>query len=202
DHECKFDEDQPYHEVGENARIWKTYLAESAKFNADKVASWTDALDVSLIFAGLFSGVVSTFVSQTFQTLQIDNTEVTSNLIFELVRLQRASMDGLPSDSVPHSPLTPPMPPPTFTWVNGLWFASLALSLSTALVASLTRQWVHEYHAPIQLETDRDRARISQFRFTDLLKWHVPLIIGLLPVLMHIALGFFSAGLILLLFSL
>ena len=30
-------------------------------------------------------------------------------------------------------------------WVNGLWFTSLALSLTTALIAVLTKQWIHKY---------------------------------------------------------
>ncbi|KAF9025420.1 hypothetical protein BDZ89DRAFT_910641, partial [Hymenopellis radicata] len=205
DYVHKYGEDAPHEEMGEKGRMWKTYLAESAKVDADKVANWTDALDVLLVFAGLFSAVVSTFVSQTFQTLQIDNSEVTSYLIFELVHLQRASMDGLPSSSVPHSPLSPYMtfrPTSTASWVNGLWFTSLALSLTTALIAVLTKQWIHEYRTSIELGTYRERGRIRQFRFTNLSEWHVPVIIGLLPVLMHVALGVFFAGLILLLLSL
>ncbi|KAF9009224.1 hypothetical protein BDZ89DRAFT_1168053 [Hymenopellis radicata] len=95
DYEQKYGEDKPYEEMGESGRMWKTYLSESAKVDADKVMSWTDALDVLLVFAGLFSAVVSTFVAQTFQTLQIDNGEVTAYLVFELVHLQRAVMDGL-----------------------------------------------------------------------------------------------------------
>ncbi|KAF8889962.1 hypothetical protein CPB85DRAFT_1203139, partial [Mucidula mucida] len=205
DYEHQYDEDQPYQEMGETARMWKTYLAESAKVDADKVANWTDALDVLLVFAGLFSAVVSTFVWQTFQTLQIDNSEVTSYLVFEMVHLQRASMDGHPSSSVPPSPLTPNMmfrPTSTVSWINGLWFTSLALSLTTALIAVLTKQWIHEYRTSIELGTYRERGRIRQFRFTNLSEWHVPVIIGLLPVMMHVALGIFFAGLILLLLSL
>lgn len=43
--------------MGETARMWKTYLAESAKVDADKVANWTDALDVLLVFVS-FNGVL------------------------------------------------------------------------------------------------------------------------------------------------
>ncbi|KAF9009213.1 hypothetical protein BDZ89DRAFT_996649, partial [Hymenopellis radicata] len=205
DYEQKYGEDKPYEEMGESGRMWKTYLSESAKVDADKVMSWTDALDVLLVFAGLFSAVVSTFVAQTFQTLQIDNGEVTAYLVFELVHLQRAAMDGLTSDAVRHSHLTPNMTfhaTSTATWVNGLWFTSLALSLTTALIAVLTKQWIHEYRTSIQLGTYRERGRIRQFRFTNMSEWHVPVIIGLLPILMHVALGVFFAGLILLLLSL
>ncbi|KAF8903779.1 hypothetical protein CPB85DRAFT_1540000 [Mucidula mucida] len=47
-----------------------------------------------------------------------------------------------------------------------------------------------------QLGTPRARARVRQFRFIQLEAWHVPAIIGLLPVLMHVALGVFFSGLI------
>ncbi|KAF8896951.1 hypothetical protein CPB85DRAFT_1479338 [Mucidula mucida] len=93
-------------------------------------------------------------------------------------------------------------PTSTASWVNGLWFTSLALSLTTALIAVLTKQWIHEYRTSIELGTYRERGRIRQFRFTNLSEWHIPVIIGLLPVLMHVALGVFFAGLIILLLSL
>ncbi len=50
DYEHKCSEDAPHEEMGEKGRMWKTYLAESAKVDADKVANWTDALDVLLVF--------------------------------------------------------------------------------------------------------------------------------------------------------
>ncbi len=50
DYEQKYGEDKPYEEMGETGRMWKTYLSESAKVDADKVMSWTDALDVLLVF--------------------------------------------------------------------------------------------------------------------------------------------------------
>ncbi len=78
-------------------------------------------------------------------------------------------------------------------WVNGLWFTSLVLSLTTTLIAVLTKQWINEYMI-LPSGTPRDRARIRHFRFIGLQQWRVPLIIGLLPVLMHVSLGVFFAG--------
>ncbi|KAL0950785.1 hypothetical protein HGRIS_007552 [Hohenbuehelia grisea] len=79
-------------------------------------------------------------------------------------------------------------------WVNGLWFVSLTLSLSTALLAVLVRQWLHQYTA-ITSGTSRDRSLIRQYRYDGLIKWRVPVIISLLPILLHIALGLFLVGL-------
>ncbi|KAF8877957.1 hypothetical protein CPB85DRAFT_1235011, partial [Mucidula mucida] len=86
-------------------------------------------------------------------------------------------------------------------WVNGLWFTTLVLSLTTTLIAVLTKQWINEYMV-LPSGNPRDRARIRHFRFIGLEQWHVPLIIGLLPILMHIALGVFLAGLVIFVCSL
>ncbi|KAF8906413.1 hypothetical protein CPB85DRAFT_1172824, partial [Mucidula mucida] len=158
---------------------------------------WTDALDVLLVFAGLFSAVVSTFICQTFQTLQVDPNEVTSSLILELLSVQRTIDEHGPgsSTSVPRSDISF-HPSQTATWVNALWYISLTLSLAMALITALTKQWIHQYMNYAQLGTPRARARVRHFRFTQLQAWHVPAIVSLLPLVMHIALGIFLAGLI------
>ncbi len=87
-------------------------------------------------------------------------------------------------------------------WVNGLWFTSLTLSLITALATVLVKQWLNQYISIISNSSPRERGRIRHYRFMGLEKWHVPLIIGLLPVLLHMSLGLFFAGLCIYLFSL
>ncbi len=87
------------------------------------------------------------------------------------------------------------------SWVNGLWFTSLSLSLTTALGAVLVKQWLHQYIS-LPSGTPRDRSRIRQYRYAGFEKWQVPTIIGLLPVLMHVALAIFFVGLFLFLLPL
>ncbi|KAK0200825.1 hypothetical protein DFS33DRAFT_1265535, partial [Desarmillaria ectypa] len=198
DYEQKYSEDAKGEEMGPFARIWRTYLDECAIFDAEMVEDWRDGLDVLLIFAGLFSAVVSTFVVQTSQNLQIDYGEVSASLLFELVSVQRAMADGASVDLVPRSGLTPytPFHPKTLDlWVNGLWFASLSLSLSTALVAALAKQWIHQY-VSVPSGTPHDRVRVRHVRYMSLQDWHIPTIVGMLPVLMHAALGLFLLGLV------
>ncbi|KAF9024508.1 hypothetical protein BDZ89DRAFT_120003 [Hymenopellis radicata] len=108
DYEQKFLEDEKFKEMGPMARVWKTFLQEYSKFDSDMVEDWRDALDVLLVFAGLFSAVVSTFVAQSAQTLQVDFSEVTANLMFEVIHLQRAMLNGATSDEgIAHSALSP-----------------------------------------------------------------------------------------------
>ncbi len=148
--------------------------------------------------AGLFSAVVTTFVVQTSQSLQADYAAMSASLLYESVLIQRAIANGSPVNSIASSPLNPNIPfvpATTDVWVNGLWFTSLFLSLTTALVAVLVKQWLHHYVA-LPSGTPRDRSFTRQFRYAGFQKWHVQVIIGLLPVLMHLALAIFLVGLV------
>ncbi len=88
--------------------------------------------------AGLFSAVVAmvtTFVAQTSQSLQLDHTQVTVSVLYELTNVQRAAANGVLVDIILRSGLMPFSdfrPATTDLWVNGLWFTSLSLSLATA----------------------------------------------------------------------
>ena len=84
--------------------------------------------------------------------------------------------------------------------VNGLWFAALVCSLSSALISMLAKHWLMGY-MPGASGSLRDRARTRQSRFMHLQAWHVPTIINTLPLLLHVALLFFFAGLVLLLWQ-
>ncbi|KAK0470817.1 hypothetical protein IW261DRAFT_1672270 [Armillaria novae-zelandiae] len=123
--------------------------------------------------------------------------QVSASLLFEMVLIQRAIANGSSLDSIPVSslnPFTTFTPATTDVWVNGLWFMSLSLSLATALVAVLVKQWLHHYLA-LPSGPSREQSHVRQFRYGGFQKWHVLVIIGLLPVLMHLALGIFFIGL-------
>ncbi|KAE9395397.1 hypothetical protein BT96DRAFT_997714 [Gymnopus androsaceus JB14] len=107
DYEQRFPEDPMGEETGQNARVWRTYLAESADFDAMMVGEARDGLDAMLVFAGLFSAVVTSFLVQTSQNLQADFTETTAYLLYELIAVQRAAADGNPVNDVSASPLNP-----------------------------------------------------------------------------------------------
>ncbi|PBK97129.1 hypothetical protein ARMGADRAFT_1077230 [Armillaria gallica] len=197
-YEQKYPEDAYGEEMGPNARVFRTYVDERAIHDANMVEESRDGVDVLLVFAGLFSAVVTTFVAQTSQSLQADFTEMSANLLFEMINIQRAIASGASLDTVAPSPLNPNITfiaSMTSVWVNGLWFTSLALSLTTALVSVLVKQWLHHYMA-LPSGTPRERCLLQQFRFAGLQKWHVLVIIGLLPVLMHTALAIFFVGLV------
>ncbi|KAK0188897.1 hypothetical protein F5146DRAFT_983608 [Armillaria mellea] len=185
DYEQKFPEDKRYEELGPMARVWRTYLEECGPFDLEMAEGWRDALDVLLVFAGLFSAVVTTFVAD------VNYGQVTATLLIELIDVQRSAANGSLVNTIPRSDLTF-RPSASDTWVNGLWFTSLSLSLSTALFAVLTKQWIHQYMS-VSSGTPQDRCRLRQFRYMGLQRWGVDLIIGLLSVLMSASLASVSS---------
>ncbi len=67
------------------------------------------------------------------RSLQVDSSAVTASLLFELINVQRAAGNGSSVNDVPRSGLTPFSdfhPTASDSWVNGLWFVSLSLSLT------------------------------------------------------------------------
>ncbi|KAK0227825.1 hypothetical protein IW262DRAFT_1233697, partial [Armillaria fumosa] len=198
DYEQRYPEDALYAETAPNARVWRTYEDESRIHDTNMVEEARDNVDVLLVFAGLFSAVVTTLVVQTSQSLQVDYAAMSASLLYESVLVQRAIANGSSVDTITPSPLNPTItfvPATIDVWVNRLWFTSLFLSLTTALVAVLVKQWLHHYVA-LPSGTPRDRSFTRQFPYAGFQKWHVQVIIGLLPVLMHLALAIFLVGLV------
>ncbi|PBK99425.1 hypothetical protein ARMGADRAFT_1125161, partial [Armillaria gallica] len=103
DYEQKFPEDKRYEELGPMARVWRTYLEECGPFDLEMVEGWRDALDVLLVFAGLFSAVVTTFVAQTSQSLQVNYDQMTASLLIELIDVQRSAANGSLVNDIPRS---------------------------------------------------------------------------------------------------
>jgi hypothetical protein len=114
-----------------------------------------------------------------------------------MIKLQRAASVGGDASAVLSSSLTHDttfIPMKRDIWLNGIWFVSLGLTLSTALITGMIKQWLHFYLADIS-GTPKDRASTRQFRYAGLSIWGVPTIIKLLPILMNTSLLLFFIGL-------
>ncbi|CAE6446599.1 unnamed protein product [Rhizoctonia solani] len=49
-------------ELGKEARIWRTYVKQSDKWDNELVDGWNKSLDVILVFAALFSAISTAYV--------------------------------------------------------------------------------------------------------------------------------------------
>jgi hypothetical protein len=129
------------------------------------------------------------------------NPQDTSN--FYLANIYQVIADPNPSPlkflniSLPSSP--PPFSPPTYAvCVNSLWFLSLVISLTCALLATLLQQWARRYvkvTQPLRYSPHK-RARIRAFFFEGVEKFLVSWAVEALPALLHASLFLFFAGLV------
>ncbi|KIY63835.1 hypothetical protein CYLTODRAFT_316486, partial [Cylindrobasidium torrendii FP15055 ss-10] len=194
--ENKYPADPHHHELDPEARVWRIYLEEARSFDQDIVIRASESLELLLVFAGLFSAVLTTFVAQTSQSLSPDAAAQSAGALLEITLLMRAMGSQTPVEDVPAFASTPSgATSNSIVWVNGLWFVSLTLSLSIAIFAVLAKQWTRQYILPIP-GSSRERCYIRQFRYNGLEKWYFTAIIGMLPILLHLSLILFLIGLV------
>ncbi|KAL1679206.1 hypothetical protein EV122DRAFT_289744 [Schizophyllum commune] len=203
DYEQKYDEDEYCKEMSPNARFWRVYLDEAQIYDAEMIEGWRDTLDVLLVFAGLFSAVVTTLVVQSSTALKPDYAQISASLMIELIGIQRALAKGSEIDAVSPSALKIGSLTASALdyWCNAFWFISLTLSLSAALMAVLVKQWLQAYKSNT-FGAPKHQALVRQFRLAGIERWNVPLIVGLLPMILHLALLLFFVGLTLFIFTL
>ncbi|KAK0489952.1 hypothetical protein EDD18DRAFT_561382 [Armillaria luteobubalina] len=121
-------------EMSDGARVWQTYVEEAISFDVERLDEYRDTIDVLLVFAGLFSAVLTAFVAQTSQNLQPNYGEASAILILQLLVATNGSLPSIPSSPTDHF-----SPNHSDVWINSLWFVSLTLNLITALVAVLVK---------------------------------------------------------------
>ena len=82
-------------------------------------------------------------------------------------------------------------------WVNALWLISLVLSLTCALIATLLQQWARRYiETPKYSNVLRHRARVRSLLLVGTKLYKIPLIVQMLPTLLHLSVYLFLAGLV------
>ncbi len=122
------------------------------------------------------------------------NPQDTSN--FYLANIYRTISD--PNQSNISLPSPPTFSPPTYAvWVNSLWFLSLVISLTCALLATLLQQWARRFLKVNQPRySPHKRARIRAFFAEGVDKFLLPWTVEALPTLLHVSLFLFFAGLV------
>lgn len=106
--------------------------------------------------------------------------------------------------SIPSTP--PPFSPPRYAvWVNSLWFMSLVISLTCALLATSLQQWTRRYIKNTQPKqcSPQEQARKRAFFAHGMDEMPIPLprAVEGMPALLHLSVFLFFAGLLIFLFN-
>ncbi|KDR78371.1 hypothetical protein GALMADRAFT_95066 [Galerina marginata CBS 339.88] len=165
--------------------------------NRDKMRcdAWKEEVQNLLIFAGLFSAVVTAFIIESYKNLQPNPNDAIISLLSQIA----TRLDNSASTNVSGARLSTDniefLPTPSSIRVNTFWFLSLVLSLTTVLIGIVSLQWLREHQAYPNL-TPKQMYALFNMRIEGLQKWHVPKIFTLLPLLLQTALVLFLGGII------
>ncbi|KAK0429898.1 hypothetical protein EV421DRAFT_1684037, partial [Armillaria borealis] len=188
----------PFKEAGPTSSVWRAYLDASLNDTA-MFGNHKDELNIILVFAGLFSAVATSFISQSSVNLQPNYQQISALLLFDQINIQRALANGTSLDHITTSGADPTAPfTPTFldSVINGLWFTSLSMSLTVAFIAIIADQWYASYLSPIS-GNPKVRARVRHFRYNGLIHSNIRAIIDFLPTTLRTSLFLFFIGLVL-----
>ncbi|KAI0691117.1 hypothetical protein BC835DRAFT_133037 [Cytidiella melzeri] len=182
-----------------NTSAWSAMSSIIHEVDERKIKGYKEDIDTFLVFAGLFSAVLSAFLVESYQGLQQDPMEVMVALM-QQVALQTYSYSlnaGFLNSTVPplsQQTLFAFQPSVNAVRVNVLWFASLTLSLISASFGILVKQWLREYLAG-DYTSPQARLRVRHYRNPGLDNWKVFEIAAILPLLLQLSLALFFIGL-------
>ncbi|KAH7096850.1 hypothetical protein BKA62DRAFT_718412 [Auriculariales sp. MPI-PUGE-AT-0066] len=198
--EEKYPEDEFGREAQENARVWQVYRDHALEDDQHQLRGWNNTLDILLLFAALFSAVLTAFLIESFKNLQPDYTEYLATAVF--ASLQRANT-SVPDIQLLQSP-TSFVAPKAARWTSGLWLISLIVALFVAFLSILAKQWLDDYETRVAAPSASVRSwaiRHAAYK-KGLKKWLVADFLSTLPVLLHFSVMVFLSGLVFYLWNL
>ncbi|KAK7030320.1 hypothetical protein VNI00_014242 [Paramarasmius palmivorus] len=163
--------------------------AEVKKYDDGMALGRRDDIDTLLVFAGLFSAIVTAFLIESYQWLSEDTTVIILTQISQ-------QLNGTQSEPAPFTPDA------SSIRINCFWFLSLIFSLTSALFGLLCKQWLREHQHDVPTRTAAENLALRQLRRDSFEKWGVASFLSALPILLEIALVFFFVGVLDLLWTL
>ncbi|KAH9912336.1 uncharacterized protein BXZ73DRAFT_29345, partial [Epithele typhae] len=159
----------------EKADAWARTVDVIKTYSDEMVRRWNAEIDTLLVYAGLFSAILTAFNVQSYPLLQPNAPDPV------LVTLQQISQQ-LSGYTVHAQNVTSSSSAPARSdvWLNILWFSSLICSLSSASIGIMVKQWLNEYSTGLS-GSSHEIARLRQHRLDNLAKWRVAEIVALLP---------------------
>ncbi|KAJ7627732.1 hypothetical protein DFH06DRAFT_1227052 [Mycena polygramma] len=176
------------------AKLWSVYISEAEKYDKTLVEGWKSDMDGLLIFAGLFSASLTAFIVESYKTLSPDQGAITIALLAQISRQLEPQFDG---SSVATNTQLSFSPSTSSLACNILWFLSLGLSLSCALIATLVEQRSRDFIQRADMRPSPIiRARIFSYLYFGIRRFGMHRMVEFIPLLLHLSLLFFFAGLV------
>ena len=141
--------------------------------------------------AGLFSAVTSAFIIQVDSQLQPDPGNETAALLRLILYKMDNTTFGSDVPTLPHWK----GPPHTIVQVQTILFTSLAISLLSAFLAMLGKQWLNRYESTAAGGSAIERSHNRQRKLGGMVGWYFDHLMGSLPLMLQAALLFLGCAL-------
>ncbi|KAI0267247.1 hypothetical protein BGY98DRAFT_1069256, partial [Russula aff. rugulosa BPL654] len=182
--------------VDKSEALFTMYLERSDEDDRKNTKMWIGESNAILIFTGLFSAALSILLSLSIQGLQRSSQDTSAFYLGNIYHLLANTTSSQPIVYPTPSDPTPFSPPKSAVVVNALWFLSLCMSLTGALLAVFIQQWALSYlHAIQKRDSPRNRARVRAYREEGLRRLHLPRVTRAVPMLIHLSIFLFFSGL-------
>ncbi|KAF8751061.1 hypothetical protein RHS01_08793 [Rhizoctonia solani] len=199
-------------ELGREARVWKVYVGETEKWDKEMIEGWEKSMDVLLayghlriiVIGGIILGCNScdffSFLIESSGMLKQDPNDISAAAL--LIISQAAIAIATNNASVKE----PTLPKQGIIWpsdfapsqsaiiINTLWYTSLTLSIATAFMAMLAKDWCYSFGAK-RTGHPFDQAHRRQRKWELIERWKMQELIQALPFMIHLSLLLFSVGL-------
>ncbi|KAH9854518.1 hypothetical protein C2E23DRAFT_76602 [Lenzites betulinus] len=166
--------------------------------DSELIKTWADQADGLVTFAALFSGVVTSFILQSYTVLLPDPQMITIDLLRQIV----AHLDGNNLQAVLATSNTAPFEPALADVVlNAALFASLICSLLAAGMGIFYKEWLREYNRGTPTNP-RELMRVRQHRYLGMRTWRMQEILSTISIFLQFGVGFFIISVVLFAWSL
>ncbi|KAF5342825.1 hypothetical protein D9758_013383 [Tetrapyrgos nigripes] len=175
-------------------KLWNMYISQAQEYDRALIESWKSDMDGMLLFSALYSAVLAAFIIESYKNLQEDPASTTSDLLVQMSRQLALLSNGTVSTFEEPTSFHPTA---SSLICNLLWFLALALALTCSLLATFVQQWTRDFlHKTTMRPSPVVQARVLAFSYFGLQRFGMHTFVDTIPILLHISLFFFFAGLL------
>lgn len=147
-----------------------------------------------MLQSALYSASLTAFLIESYKTLEPDSGDETLAMLTRISQQLASMSTGI---AMSFEEPTPFHPSRAALACNVLWFLSLTLALTCSLLATFVQQWARDFlHKSEMHPSPVRRARVLSFLYLGVQRFGMHTFVDVIPMLLHVSLLLFFAGLI------
>ncbi|KAF8259643.1 hypothetical protein EI94DRAFT_1615028, partial [Lactarius quietus] len=169
--------------------IFTLYLEISLREDEKMIEVWNQDAKSMILFSGLFSATIAAALGPTLPDLTVTPEDLSAAYL-QLIYDKLNGLSPFSDDGVDFGSLV------TFQLVNSLWFSSLVISLTCALLAVSLQQWTRRYLMDVRRrDTPCNQARIRAYLAEGLFESRIAVLMDVMRACHQLSFFLFTLGL-------